>query len=110
MALCESLVRIVERETAAKGYRSVRRVYLKIGALSCVSAESMAFCFQVVRRGTCADGADLEIERVPGQAWCATCEETVTIAERYDPCPRCHGYGLKVLSGDDLEVTSLDVE
>jgi hydrogenase nickel incorporation protein HypA/HybF len=41
-------------------------VTLEIGELSCAAPESITFCFDVIARGTCAEGARLDIRRTEG--------------------------------------------
>lgn len=110
LSLMESVLEIVEDEAAKAGATSVRMVKLVIGELSHVEPEAMAFCFEAVTRGTIADGARLEIERVPGRGWCLACGETVEISERFGTCPKCGGHEVQMTGGDDLRVAELEVE
>src|SRR4051812_22891029 len=56
LALTHEIVAIVCR---AAGDRRVHSVTLEIGELSCAAPESITFCFDVIARGTCAEGARL---------------------------------------------------
>mgnify|MGYP003339326191 CR=1 FL=1 len=109
MSLMESVMEIVAEETRKAGARSVKAVRLAIGELSHVEPEAMAFCFEAVTHGTIADGARLEIERVPGAGWCLDCSETVPIKERFGACPKCGNHRVQMTAGDDLRVTELEV-
>lgn len=110
MSLCESVVRILRKEARHRNFRRVKTVRLQVGALSCVMPEAMDFCFRAVTAGTLAENARLELERLPGAAWCMNCGETVEVRERYEACPQCGGYELQVTSGDELRITELEVE
>lgn len=63
LALTQEIVSIACN--AASGQR-VHVVRLEVGKLSCVAPEALQFCFEVVARGTLADGARLEIRRTDG--------------------------------------------
>ena len=63
LALTHEIVAIV---CQAAGERRVHRVTLEIGELSCAAPESITFCFDVIARGTCAEGARLDIRRTEG--------------------------------------------
>jgi hydrogenase nickel incorporation protein HypA/HybF len=63
LALTHEIVAIV---CQAAGDRRVHRVTLEIGESSCATPESIEFCFDVIARGTCAEGARLEIRRTDG--------------------------------------------
>lgn len=111
MSLTEGVVRILEDQARTHAFTRVKTVWLEIGELSHVDPESMLFCFDAVARAsTVAAGARLEILRVPGSAWCLDCAETVTIAHRADPCPKCGGFGLAVTGGEEMRVKELEVE
>jgi hydrogenase nickel incorporation protein HypA/HybF len=50
---------------AASGQR-VHVISVQVGELSCVSPDALAFCFDVVARGTLAEGARLDIRVTDG--------------------------------------------
>lgn len=111
MSLTESVVRILEDQAATHGFAKVKTVWLEIGELSSVDPESMAFCFGAVAKGSSvAADAVLEIVRVEAQATCLDCTETVRVTARYDPCPKCGGYKLNLIAGEEMRIKELEVE
>lgn len=110
LALTEGMVKILEEQAVLSDFRSVKTVWLEIGALSQVDPHAIEFCFAAVTRGTIADGARLEIVRPPGRAWCMVCSETVTVAERFEPCPCCGGHQLQITGGEEMRIKELEVE
>lgn len=70
----------------------------------------MNFNFDVVVKGTLADGARLEIVDVPANVWCMTCTKPVVIEQRYDACPGCGGFQLQISGGDEMRIKELEVE
>ncbi len=110
MSLCEGVLQILEENAKSQGYASVKTVWLEIGGLSGVEVEAMRFGFDAVMKGSLAEGARLEIEELPGQAWCLICEKNVTVRQRFDACPDCAGYQLHVTGGDQMRIKELEVE
>lgn len=110
MSLCESVVEIIAGEAERQDFQRVKTVWLEIGALSCATPDAMRFCFEAVTKGTLADGAHLEIIETPGQAWCEHCARTVEVKQRFDACPECGGFPLRLTDGDALRVKQLEVE
>lgn len=110
MALCESLRTAMEESARTSGFARVRRVRLEIGRFAGVEIEALRFGFDVVMRGSLADGAELVIMEKPGQAWCFACDETVEIDDRLDPCPRCGGDRLHATGGTEMTIKDLEVE
>lgn len=109
MSLAEGVMQIVEDSASREGFSSVRAVRLEIGELAGVEIDALRFCFDVVTRGTVADGARLEIERTSGAAWCMRCAKTVPVAARLDPCPECGTHQLQVCAGTEMRVKDLEV-
>jgi hydrogenase nickel incorporation protein HypA/HybF len=110
LSLCEGILQLLEEQARSGGFRRVLRVRLEIGALSCVEPHAMEFCFEVVSRGTLAEGARLEMMRTPARAWCATCQQQVDIHQRFDPCPQCGDEWVAPTTGDELRVKELEVQ
>ncbi len=109
MSLCQGLMEIIEAERAQRGFRSVSRVRLSIGALANVEPEALRFGFEVATRGTAAEGAQLAFDMVPATVWCMTCGDTREIAARGDACPHCGGAQLILQSGEEMRLAELEV-
>jgi hydrogenase nickel incorporation protein HypA/HybF len=110
MSLAESVREIVEETARANGAARVTRVRLEIGQLAQVEIEAMRFAFEVVRRGSLAEAALLDIDEADGSAWCMACSSPVTITRRGDPCPRCQSHQLQVTGGDRMRVIDIEIE
>ncbi|MCC8935714.1 hydrogenase maturation nickel metallochaperone HypA [Bradyrhizobium sp. Arg62] len=110
MALCQSIIEIVEEEARRRSFSLVRSICLEIGALSHVAPQAIRFCFAVVATRTIADNADLRIIELPGEAWCMTCSTTVEIARRDEGCPCCGSYQLQVTAGEEMRVKELEID
>jgi hydrogenase nickel incorporation protein HypA/HybF len=107
MSIAESVLGIVEDCARREGFGRVKSVRLEIGQLAAIEAQALRFCFDVVMRGSVADGAILEIDEVPGSAWCFGCSDSVPVAARGEPCPRCGGAQLQVSGGTEMRVKDL---
>jgi len=110
MALCESVLGLIEEAARRERFSRVRTVVLALGALGHVAPEAMAFCFEAVSRGTIAEGATLKIERIPGRGWCPDCAREVPLDERFAACPECGGGHVTMTGGDDMRLRELEVE
>ena len=110
MSLCEGVLRILEEQANAQHFTHVKTVWLEIGELASVEKEAMRFGFDVVMKGSLADGARLEIIDVPGQAWCMQCMKVVTIKNLFDACDSCGSHQLQVTGGEELRIKELEVE
>jgi hydrogenase nickel incorporation protein HypA/HybF len=110
MSLADGVLQVIEDSARINGFTRVKTVWLEVGALAGVEVEAMRFCFDTVMKNTLAEGSRLEIIETGGQGWCAGCGETVSIQQRYDPCPSCGGYQVTATGGMELKVRELEVE
>ncbi len=107
LAVGQAIIDTVERRA---GDRPVRRVIVRIGYLRQVVPDSLAFYLEIVSRETVCEGA--AFEQVAVEAWlrCRGCEESWQVTEAAFRCPACAGSDVEVLSGEELEVESIEVE
>jgi len=110
MSLAENVREIVDETARANGARRVAAVRLEIGKLAQVEIDAMRFAFEVVKRGSFADTARLDIVETDGTAWCMLCSEAVVISRRGDPCPQCDSFQLQVTGGDRMRVMDIEIE
>lgn len=110
MSLAESVREIVLETAGAHAATRVRRVTLEIGKLSQVEIEAMRFAFDVVKRGSIAEPAVLEIVEIDASAWCLACSNAVTITQRGQACPLCGSHQLQVSGGDRMRVLNIEVD
>ncbi len=110
MSLSRGIVDLIEDAARRDGFASVRTVWLEIGKLAPVETQSLRFCFDVATRGSCAEGARLEIVATPGRAWCLACSQAITIDEALADCPLCGSGQVQVTGGTDMRVKELEVE
>ena len=73
MSLAMSTVDLVVETATRQGLTKVTGVWLEVGRLSCVEADTIAFCFEAAARATPAEGARLHIEHKGAEAWCYEC-------------------------------------
>ncbi len=104
MSLCEGIREVIEDQARVHDVSKVTRVRVEIGRFSGVEKPALAFAFDVVMRGSVAEGAALELLDVPGRAMCFDCGEEVEIADRLDPCPNCGGGRLMPTGGDEMRI------
>ncbi len=109
MSLMESVVEIVCDTALKNGARAVKVVRLDVGLLSHVNPDALAFCYDAIRRGTIAEEAILEINRIAGEGWCLDCEKTVALTERFGACPDCGNHRVQMTAGDELKIRDMEV-
>jgi hydrogenase nickel incorporation protein HypA/HybF len=99
-------------DTAVKHARGrrVTAVVVRCGRLRQVVPASLEFMFGIVARDTVCEGARLEQVLVPARLRCGPCAQEWEIELPAFRCPTCGGADVAVLSGEELEVESIEVE
>jgi hydrogenase nickel incorporation protein HypA/HybF len=87
----------------------VTAITLGIGVLSCIEPEALRTGIEFASRETIVQGARLEIEMIPAIAWCESCHKEVQITSHLDGCPLCHDYRLRIETGEELMIKSIEV-
>jgi hydrogenase nickel incorporation protein HypA/HybF len=110
MALAGGVLQVIEQAAREQRFARVRTVWLEVGRLAAVEPEAMRFCFDAVVRGSVAEGARLELQVAAAEGWCLRCERAFAPEARFDPCPHCGGYEVRVEGGEQMRVTELEVD
>lgn len=109
LSLCHAIAGVVKPHAAG---RHVDVVRVQVGALRQVVPESLEFCWSLVCQQLDDDMADaaLELELVPAEVRCRTCQQRSQIQSRWSVCcPECDSADVDVLRGNEFLVTSVDV-
>ena len=104
LALIEQIQHIARQERATR----VRSVTVRVGALSGVDPEALAFCFPLAARDTPAETAQLILLKDSPHRLCLACER-VFPGEPHSPCPACGSGNTCITGSDDLFLHSLEV-
>ncbi len=112
LPVTESILKIVLAHAEKNDVRRVMTIGLQVGRLSDLEDEWMQRYFDYVSRGTLAEGAKLQIERMPIRLECNACVEiyTVDAANQIDiPCPICGKKDAKLISGHEYFIKNMEV-
>lgn len=109
VGVMENALGIALKRAADEGAHHIHQLTMRIGLLSGVVPEALEFAFDVLTRGTIAEGATLEVEHVPIVCFCSTCRLEFQPDDLFCECPRCHVPSAEVHQGRELELASLEV-
>jgi hydrogenase nickel incorporation protein HypA/HybF len=107
----QATLEIALEHAARHGAGRIHRIALRVGDFSGVVPEALEFALDVVSDGTIAEGAQLEIVRVPLICVCTSCgSEFQPLDGFFDfDCPQCHSMSARVRQGRELELDHLEV-
>jgi len=108
-SLAGGVLQLVEDTARREGFARLIELRLEAGQLAGVDVRALRFALESLAPGTLLEGARIEIEEPPGQAWCLTCAQNVAIAQRGEACPVCGGHQLQPTGGMALRVVDMMV-
>ncbi|HKJ88290.1 MAG TPA: hydrogenase maturation nickel metallochaperone HypA [Gammaproteobacteria bacterium] len=111
--IVEKIVALIKAELDRHGRGSrLHGVTIRLGELSGIKPEPVRLYFDELTRGTSLQGATLEFEEVGPGVRCTDCQAEVE-AEEGRPidvkCPACGSTSIERLTGEEVEVVSIDL-
>ena len=103
LSLTRSIVSIVSEK--AQGAK-ITQVTLEIGKFSAILPDAIRFCFDIVTKGTVAEGAELAIIETPGTGECHACGEKFVLQQMFDSCS-CGSRDITRLTGSELNIKEM---
>ncbi len=110
LSVTESVLEIACRHANEEQAAKVTDIYLEIGRLSSIIDDSVQFYWDLISKGTLCEGAALHFKRVPARLICLECQHEYTLVSDLEPCPKCGSARIRVLSGDEFNLDSIEIE
>ena len=109
-SMAMSILGIVTDEARKARVSAVKQVRLCIGELAGVEATTLIACFEMLAEGGVADKAKLVVKRIPATGTCTLCGAAASGRGGRLRCPTCQTGSVKLATGRELYVESIDVE
>ncbi len=106
------ILEIVLRHAQSANAKTITAVRLRIGALSELEDEWFIRYFEYVSKGTPAEGAEINIERLPVVFLCENCRNKFPVDVRKMEkmvCPSCGENKAKLFSGREFQIKEIEV-
>ncbi|MCR5203145.1 MAG: hydrogenase maturation nickel metallochaperone HypA [Lachnospiraceae bacterium] len=110
LSVTTGLVNMVTEEGKKAGATKVTKVNLVIGKCSCLVPQILTDYFALLSEGTVAEGAEVNIKRLPGKVTCNDCHATSEIPDFRVVCPVCKSRNTTLIQGKEFYLDSLEIE
>ena len=110
LSIVASLFETLEEKAKDNRAKKIISVRLKVGALSGVVPELLKTAFDIYKKDTLADEAELVIEEVPLKVKCLKCDAEITKDDFVFICEDCASSELKTLAGTELLLEKIELE
>jgi len=110
LSLTQNLIESAEEHARRENATVITSVTIEIGALSGVMPEAVAFAFEACSKDTLAEGATLEIHRIPALGRCQQCSQECAMENLLDGCSACGSYALDILKGQEMALIEMEID
>jgi hydrogenase nickel incorporation protein HypA/HybF len=110
LSIAQSIADSARQHAEQHRARRVRRIGVRVGEISGVNADSLEFCFGMTVKDTELEGATLDIDRIPVRYRCDACAREFAAPDFTAPCPACASTETRMVAGDELGLSYLELE
>lgn len=106
LPIAENILDIALRH--AQGHQ-ITDIFLEIGQLSSIIDNSIQGFWDLISKGTMAEGANLHFQRIPTEMQCRDCLIRFTPNQDGYTCPKCSSLSVMVVAGGEFSVNAIEV-
>jgi hydrogenase nickel incorporation protein HypA/HybF len=110
LAVCQGLLKQVDRIAAEHKASAVEAIYIQVGPLSGVEPELLESAFPLARAGTIASNAQLVIHAMPVRIHCDKCNTESVAAPNRLLCSKCGGWQTRLVGGNELLLERIELQ
>ena len=110
LAITEAIVRSAVPKAQAAGAKRIITIRLKLGEFSDIVPSYIEHYLKYAAEGTIAEGAKIEVSRIPIRIRCRGCGAESEIARHVFSCPACGSEDIELTQGREYFIDSLEVE
>lgn len=110
LSVTESVLEIACKHAVKAGAIKVTDIHLVIGQLSSIVDDSVEFYWQMITKDTLCEDSKLHFKRVPAELVCLECGHQYELIQELMPCPNCGSARIRVLSGDEFNIDSIEIK
>lgn len=110
LSVTQSLLELALRHAEQRRAARVTQLHLVIGDLSSIIDDSVQFYWDIISRGTIAEGAVLHFKRVRTRMRCRACDVEYEPERGTLACPVCASTQVQVIAGEEFYLDAIDIE
>lgn len=110
LSVTENILEISLRHAKSANAIRIDTLFLKIGEYSSIVDESVQFYWDIITKGTIAEGSQLKFKRILAEFECLNCYQKYHPQNGQYLCPYCNSKRIKLIKGNEFYLESIDVE
>lgn len=110
LSVTEGILKICIEESEKNKVKKIKKITIAVGEFTGLVPSSITYYFNIVSKGTIAEGAELLVNNIPLQISCSKCGYKGSINKDQFVCPKCNGDKYEIVNGNQCYVDTLEVE
>lgn len=110
IAICQSIIEMVEEEFPEIQWESIREIHLKIGMLTCIQPENLAQVYQLMTYDSKLQSSMIKVELLNTISKCSNCSHQFEVKYNVFICPLCSSSDQEIVQGNELLVDKILIE
>lgn len=110
LGIAESILNRASQESIRQGGARITKIGVRIGELSGVDPGALAFGWEALVKDTPLEGVALEIDFRKRMQRCSVCAREFESNMLFSACPDCGSDESVCISGDELDITFIELE
>jgi len=110
LAVTESILNIAIKHAAQANAIAVTGINIVVGKFSSIVDDSVQFYWDIISKNTICENSELRFERKSANFLCLDCGHKFEFEVDIMPCPECASIKLKLLSGEEFYLDSIEIE
>jgi hydrogenase nickel incorporation protein HypA/HybF len=104
VSVMQNLLEIVMATAEREDAETIDVIHLRIGEMAGINFASLEFAFEILSKGTKAEGGRLEYDRVALKGRCSGCSSEFHPVDLVFRCPECGAGRVDIIAGREMEV------
>ncbi|MEN6430623.1 MAG: hydrogenase maturation nickel metallochaperone HypA [Coriobacteriales bacterium] len=110
MGICDGILSAAIDAAERSGAKRINSIEVSIGELTEVIEDPLQFAFDVLRRGTIASDATLDVTFLPARSVCVDCGKEFGHGRFDAKCPSCGSLVARLIQGRELRIDAIDID
>jgi len=110
LAITESILNIAQKHATQAQALKVTDINIVIGKFSSIVDDSVQFYWDIITKNTICENSKLHFEKRPARFLCLDCSNEFEFIEEIMPCPVCNSLHVKLISGEEFWLDSIEIE
>lgn len=110
LSVTEGILKICLDEGEKNKIQKIKKINIVVGELTGLIPSCISYYFNIVAKGTMAEGAEIIVNKLNIEIKCLNCGFEGRLDKEKYLCPRCHSDTYKIIKGKEFYIDTMEVD